>query len=197
MFRLLSLVVIILAAVHIIGCKPSPAHTANSNEMGFSVDTNLVNRVVHDTTMKITYRLPSQWTDMTTRAALGKALEADSNNKIRLMRYAGDTSANVMLSLVDIRLVPDSTFSLLKNNYNQLLNGNREWDTVAASDFTKDNFLIQQYVMSNASQVNFRLIFFRQQKPLVQLDFQTMTDSVFATHTKILESIVGSFLNFQ
>jgi hypothetical protein len=164
--------------------------------MGFSIDTSLVQRVLQDTSLQVVYRLPEQWQDMTTDAGIDKALEEDSSRRIRLVRLAGDTAAKVMLSLVDITALPDTTYRQLKNNYRQILNGNGQWEKVELSEFTKDGFRVHQYVMTKAGQVNFKLIFFRQDQPFTQLDFQVPANGAFAAHTKIFESIIGSFKNY-
>jgi hypothetical protein len=175
-------------------CQSSAAHTPGKLEMGFAVDSQLVSRVVYDTSLQISYRLPAQWLDMTTDESVNSLFSQDnSQHAVRLVRFAGDTAARLMLSLTDIRTVPDDYYKELKRNYHKLLNGNHQWKKVKESDFTKEGLYVHQYVMTNAAMVNFRLIFFRQMKPLAQLDFQAPVDSAFAGHTKILESIIGSF----
>lgn len=169
------------------GCQSSPASVANQSEMAFSVDTMLVKRVIRDTALNVVYRLPEQWQDMTTDTAL--------SSKVNLLRFAGDTAAKVMLSMVDIRSVPDSAFSQLKTGFRHILNGNGEWENVTMSDFTKDGFKVHQYVMTKAEKVHFRLVFFRGTQPLIQLDFQTPVGSAFTANTRILESIIGSLKN--
>ena len=162
--------------------------------MGFAVDSQLVNRVVRDTSLKISYRLPARWQDMTADESVNSIFSHDSSHHaMHLVRFAGDTAVKLMLSLTDIRAVPDDNYKELKRNYHKLLNGDHRWSKVKESDFTKDGFYVHQYMMTNAAMVNFRLIFFREMKPLVQLDFQAPVDSDFANHTKILESIIGSF----
>lgn len=161
--------------------------------MGFSVDTQLVNRVVRDTALQISYRLPAQWQDMTADGPVTTVISQNAHNPIRLMRFTGDTAAGLMLSLTDIRLVSEDSYKELKRNYRQLLNGDHRWRKIKESDFTKEDLYVHQYVMTNAATANFRLVFFRKMKPLAQLDFQAPVDSAIGNHTKILESIIGSF----
>jgi hypothetical protein len=194
MINLLRFIVVIIAVVCFSRCQSSSARTAGKLEVGFAVDSQLVSRVVRDTSLKVSYRLPAQWQDMTADASVNSIFSSDSSHQaIHLVRFAGDTAARLMFSLTDIRTVPDDQYKELKRNYHKLLNGDHRWKKVKESDFTKDGFYVHQYMMTNAVMVNFRLIFFREMKPLVQLDFQAPVDSTFANHTKILESIIGSF----
>jgi hypothetical protein len=185
MINLLRFVVVIIVVVCFSRCQSSSAHSTGKLEMGFAVDSQLVSRVVRDTSLQVSYRLPARWQDMTA--------DAFSHQAMHLVRFAGDTAARLMFSLTDIRTVPDDQYKELKRNYHKLLNGDHQWSKVKESDFTKDGFYVHQYMMTNAAMVNFRLIFFREMKPLVQLDFQAPVDSAFASHTRILESVIGSF----
>jgi hypothetical protein len=191
MNNILRFVVFGMMAACYSSCQSSSAHTASRLEMGFAIDTQLVSRIVRDTSLHISYRLPAQWQDMTTDESVSGIFSKDS--RVRLVRFTGDTAARLMLSITDISTVPDHQYKELKRNFHKLLNGDHRWSKVTESDFTKEGLYVHQYMMTNAAEINFKLIFFRNMKPLAQLDFQAPVDSSFAGHTKILESVIGSF----
>jgi hypothetical protein len=162
MKKIFRLIILAAVALSLHSCRFTSSHTVVKLEPGFTVDTQLVSKLVHNAALQLTYRLPAHWQEHTT------------------------------FSLIDIRNEPISQYKNLRRNYRQLLNSDHRWKKIVRSDFTKDGFYVHQYMMANENTVNCRLIFFRDMQPFTQLDFEAPAGNAFNSQTKILESVVGS-----
>jgi hypothetical protein len=189
MYRLFLFAIIVIAGSFIVSCQDDQVPTKTIME--FSVDSSLVNVSFHDTATGISYRLPGEWSNWTNDSSLNKALQQDTS-RLRLIHLAGDTAAGLYWSLVDIRTASAGNFSQLRTDYQQVLNNNKQWDTVMMADYYKDGLQVDQYIMKNSILTNFRLIFINKNQPLVQMDYKLPNSVDGPRYTKILESIIGS-----
>ena len=193
MLRLTLFVITTLSFFILTSCNSSVEKSPPREQMEFAVDTALTDLKLFDSATGLSYRVPAGWQDLMADYLAGTASRKADSLPVRMIRVAGDMANQVFLSLLDIRMMPDSHYRQLKINYNQLLNRQQNWNQVTAAEFYKDSLLVYQYVMSNTSQTLFRLIFFEKGLPLVQLDFRVPNSAGSPKFTKILESVIGSF----
>jgi hypothetical protein len=167
----------------------SPAVT----EMEFSVDSTLADRVIIDSILHVSYRVPSAWNNLHT-PDISSAQQAAGVSIHNILKKA---DSSVIFSLTDIRKVPDSVIKNLDEHYQVLLNPSNTWTSVNKADFVSKGFTIKQFMMSAPALTNFKLLFFQNKRPDFQIDYTITVDSLYQQNTKILESILGSLQTDQ
>lgn len=183
-------VVLLFAVPGLASCNFSDSQREPVIEMEFSVDSTLVNKTIRDTSLSITYAVPSNWRDLDTPDTASALLKQAGHVRVNKVLQKEDSS--VVFSLTDVRLVPDSIFRRLNEQYKTLLNPSGQWTTVDKATFRKDDFQVNQFVLSNGRQTNFKLVFAENGKSSFQVDYSILVDSAYTLNTKTLESIIGS-----
>lgn len=172
------------------GCTSAENQREPIIEMEFSVDSGLVNQTVRDSALSITYLVPAEWIELKTPDTTSSLLRQAGGIRVNKVLQKEDSS--VVFSLTDIRSVPDSVFQRLNEQYKTLLNPSGQWITVDRATFMKDDFRVNQFILSNGRHTNFKLVFGQNGKSSFQVDYSVVVDSAYTLNTKTLESIIGS-----
>ncbi len=176
-----------LLLIFFLSCKPGSRDTVT--EMEFTVDSTIVDLPVQDTSLNITYRIPSAWINIKPE---GDAVQQANAGNLRISNMIKHPASDVVFALTDVRNVPDSTFRNLDEHFETVLNPNNTWSDIQRATFRHAGYDVKQYVMSRQGHTFFKMLFGDRQRPAFQVDYSVMIDSSYAQHTKTLESIIGS-----
>lgn len=173
--------------IFFLSCNSRPSHSVT--EMEFQVDSSIVNKMVTDSALSISYAVPGDWIEIETNDSTMKRLGAAN---VRLSKLLKNSAGSVVFSLSDVSRVADSTFSNMSENYKTVLNPTSSWTNVEKASFTTKGYDVDQFVMSRQGQTFFKMLFGKGNHRLFQVDYSIIVDSSYARNTKTLESIIGS-----
>ena len=177
----------VLLSLSFLACNPASRETVT--EMQFTVDSALVDLPVQDTSLDISYRVPSDWTNIKPE---GDSVQQATAGNLRISEMRKHPASEVVFALTDVRNVPDSIFRNLDDNFKTVLNPNGAWTDIQRATFRHAGYDVKQYVMSKQGQTFFKMLFGNRQRPAFQIDYSVVIDSLYEQHTKTLESIIGS-----
>lgn len=189
MFKYRDLILFCLSFFFICSCTSSDHPGKTITQMEFNVDSFLVNRKITDSSLRITYSVPSCWKKLI--AADSAVLPAQPGG-IKVRQILQNPVNSVVFSVTDVREVPDSVFRKLDKDYKTVLNPAGRWNSINRADFVTDGFDVNQFILSKPGSNHFKLLFAEKGRPLFQLDYAIIIDSSYTLNTKTLESIIGS-----
>src|SRR5687768_14231718 len=129
-FLSIRLVFLFTVALTLISCNSENRGTVT--EMQFNVDSTLVDKREFDSSLQISYAVPSAWQPVT---ASTDALQQVQSQSIQLRKILKNQSGTVVFSVTDVRAVPDSTFGSMDKNFRSILNPSGTWQNIERAEF--------------------------------------------------------------
>lgn len=195
----LSVTVFSLIIFSLPGCQNQKEPETGLRQIQFNVDSNLLSQEVIDSSSKFLFMPPKEW------KLINKKLFKDvlDKNNLQLKQEEKiliaplyifmDDSMNCLLNISRIQLKEENksqTKSTIAIYEEELLRKFGK-EKLKRAEYLKGNLAITQYLINENNEVNFKIIFFDENKNLVQFDYVTSLD-VYPKEIKAIESSIGS-----
>ncbi len=193
--------------ISLISCNSSSEPRAPI-QMRFTVDSSMVALPVVGSTSSVQFSVqpPKEYSpvDSTTLKTIIERVNATNvNDSVKIipviMSVSTTTGSIMMVSEVNFPFVSDDADSVVSvrrrvAQYKKFLYKKYDSTTIKTTSFMKDGGMVEQFLITDSSNINFRLLYLATPKSFVQQDFIIPQKAYNEYTARSLESSIGSFI---